>query len=435
MPVRTKLVLMFVIALLWLLLSSYLALPWTRTLSTVFGPAFAWVIVAGIALIPGYVNAFLIVGLAFDRRPAFVIPEKLPGLSVLIAAYNEESGIAETLDSFMHQDYHGELEILILNDGSTDKTAEIVREYENRADLWNDRFQLRLIDYQENQGKARVLNLGLKQARHALIATVDADSYLHENALNNIVSNHIQSPSNTAATAGCMLVRNSRQNLLTRLQEWDYFLGISVVKRTQSLLQGTLVAQGAFSVYNAGIVKGLEGWRPTVGEDIVLTWGMIAKGYRIGFAENAFAFTRVPTTYGEFYRQRRRWARGMIEAFRYHPRVLILPRLNTPFFWTNLMFPFIDLAYIAVFIPGVMAALFFNYYLVVGLTTLFVLPLALIMYTLMYRKQLAVFRRSGLKVRRNYLGGFLFAVIYQLIMSPASLMGYFTELLNRRKVW
>ena len=125
----------------------------------------------------------------------------------------------------------------------------------------------------------------------------------------------------------------------------------------------------------------------------------------------------------------------MIEAFRYHPKVLILPRLNTPFFWTNLFFPFIDLAYIGVLLPGILAALFLRYYLIAGLMTLFVLPLALIMYSIMYRKQLAVFRNSALRVRRNYLGGILFAITYQMIMSPASLMGYFTELLNRRKVW
>lgn len=435
MSVRIKLLFMFAFALCWVTLSIYLAQPWIRNLTAVTGATLAWIIAAGVALIPGYVNSFMIAGLILDRRPKFTIPEKLPGLSILVAAYNEEHCIGETLDSLRRQKYRGEIEIIVISDGSTDRTAEIVREYEKRTGFQDDGLRLELIDYQDNQGKSHALNVGLERARNALIATVDADSFLHDEALNLIVSNHLQSPPETAATAGCVLVRNSRHNLIASLQEWDYFVGISVVKRTQSLLQGTLVAQGAFSVYKAEIVRAMGGWMPTVGEDIVLTWAMIAEGYRIGFAENAIAFTRVPTTYGAFYRQRRRWARGMIEAFRYHPKVLLLPRLNTPFFWTNLLFPFIDLAYIGVLLPGIIAALFFNYYLVAGLMTLFVLPLALIMYSIMYRKQLAVFRSIDLKVRRNYLGGLLFAVTYQMIMSPASLTGYFAELLNRRKVW
>ena len=352
MPVRTKLLFMFAFALSWMAISIYLAQPWIRNLTVVTGAVFAWLIVAGVALIPGYVNSFMIAGLLLDRRPGFTIPDKLPGLSVLIAAYNEEPSIGETLDSLQRQKYRGDLEILVINDGSTDRTAEIVREYEKRPEFQNGRLRLELLDFKENRGKSHVLNAGLERARHYLTATVDADSFLHDDALNHIVSNHLQSPPDTAATAGCVLVRNSRHNLIAKLQEWDYFLGISVVKRTQSLLQGTLVAQGAFSVYKTEILRALGGWMPTVGEDIVLTWGMIADGYRIGFAENAIAFTRVPTTYGAFYRQRRRWARGMIEAFRYHPKVLILPRLNTPFFWTNLFFPFIDLAYIGVLLPG-----------------------------------------------------------------------------------
>ncbi len=435
LPVATRLLLMLAAAALWMSGSLYLALPWIDDLAADVGRAPAWLAVAGIALIPGYINAFLVAGLLFDWRPRFVPLDKAPGLSILIAAYNEEASIGGTLESIYRQDYPGPLQIIVINDGSSDKTAEIVRRFQVTVQRLQVDYRVELIDCDTNRGKAAALNSGLQQARHDFVATVDADSMLYEGALLNIITNHIRSPRHTAATAGCVLVRNSRKNLLAKLQEWDYFLGISVVKRIQSLLQGTLVAQGAFSVYNKSILEEIGGWRDTVGEDIVLTWSIIEKGHRVGFAENAFAFTNVPEDYGSFYRQRKRWSRGLIEAFKRFPRVIVHLRLNTPFVWLNLLFPYLDCIFLFVFLPGVLAAIFFQYYAIASIVTLLLLPLIIILNLLMYLKQLTVFNQYGLKVRRNILGGLLFMLFYQVILAPACVVGYFSELFNMRKSW
>ena len=433
--VAARLVLMLGFAALWMSGSLYLAMPWIDALAADIGRIAAWVVVAGIALIPGYVNAFLVAGLLFDWRPRFQPLEQTPGLSVLIAAYNEENSINGTLASIFRQKYPGPLQIIVINDGSRDRTADVVREFQTSIQRLQADYTLELIDCETNQGKAAALNRGLKQAHCSLVATIDADSMLYRDALLSIVTNHLRSPGHTAATAGCVLVRNSRKNLLSKLQEWDYFLGISVVKRIQSLLQGTLVAQGAFSVYSKPVLESVGGWRDTVGEDIVLTWSMIEKGYRVGFAENAFAFTNVPENYRAFYNQRKRWSRGLIEAFKRFPRVLIHPRLNTPFVWLNLLFPYLDCIYLFVFLPGVVAAIFFQYYAVASIVTLFLLPLILILNLLMYVKQVEVFKQHGLKVRRNILGAMLFMLGYQAILAPACVVGYFSELFNTRKSW
>ena len=132
-------------------------------------------------------------------------------------------------------------------------------------------FHVELLEMPCNGGKAKALTAGLDHARHELVVTIDADTMVFRDALRRIVANQLAGPANTAATAGTVLVRNSRHNLLTKLQEWDYFLGIAVVKRVQSLLQGTLVAQGAFSVYRRDVLRAVGGWPETVGEDIVLT--------------------------------------------------------------------------------------------------------------------------------------------------------------------
>ena len=81
------------------------------------------------------------------------------------------------------------------------------------------------------------------------------------------------------------------------------------VKLYQGNYNSTLVAQGAFSAYKTKIVKDVGGWQDCVGEDIVLTWDLLSKGYKTNFAKNAIAFTESPETLKGLFRQRKRWAR------------------------------------------------------------------------------------------------------------------------------
>ncbi len=169
------------------------------------------------------------------------------------------------------------------------------------------------------------------------------------------------------------------------------------------------------------------------GEDIVLTWGIARLGWRVSYAENAFVFTNVPETVGAYFKQRRRWARGLIEAFKKYPDVLYTPRKNTPFVYFNLLFPYIDFCHLFIFLPGVIAALFFGWYELVGLMILFLLPLAVITNMLMYKHQRAIFRQQGLRVRRNVPGFLVYALSYQFFLAPASLAGYAAECLKLDK--
>ena len=277
-------------------------------------------------------------------------------------------------------------------------------------------------------------DVGLTQVTHALTLTVDGDSYLYKDALRNLVGRYMSDPSDTRAVAGAVLVRNSRTNLVTAAQEWDYFHGIAAVKRLQSLYQGTLVAQGAFSVYDTCTIRDLGGWPDTVGEDIVLTWSILERGWRVGFAENACVFTNAPTTWSRFIRQRQRWSRGLIEAFKAHWRLLFKLRMTTLFIWWNLLFPYIDLAFTLAFIPGLVLALFGIYWLA-GPLTLLLLPLAGLVNLVMFRIQSRMFAAQGLHVRRNLRGFFFYALCYSFVLQPACVVGYAKELFNRSKSW
>jgi len=101
---------------------------------------------------------------------------------------------------------------------------------------------------------------------------------LHTAAIRQLVARLLNAPPDVQAVAGSVLVRNSRDNLWTRMQEWDYFLGIASVKRMQGLYQGTLVAQGAFSLYRTKALRAAGGWPDAIGEDIVLTCSSCGKG-------------------------------------------------------------------------------------------------------------------------------------------------------------
>ena len=428
LSIRLKFSIAITLASAWMLMSLLLAQPWADSLTIHIGPALAWTIITGIALIPGFMNAFLLVSLALDKRPAHTRLDQYPGLTILVAAYNEEATIVGTIESIARQHYPGPLEVIVVNDGSRDSTAALVQQ-ELPKYPW-----LKLLDLKKNAGKANALNVALDSVSYKLVATVDADSWLFHDALTNIVERYFQDPKNTRAVAGAVMVRNSRASWMTRAQEWDYFQGISAIKRVQSLYQGTMVAQGAFSVYDTATLKKVGGWPDCVGEDIVLSWSILKQGYRIGHCEDALLFTNAPTTLKQFASQRKRWSRGMIEAFKKHPGILLNPSLSTTFVYWNLFFPFLDLIFTLVFVPGVVLALF-GYFWIVGPITLVLIPMAMAMNYFMYRIGCKMFRENGLKVRFNPSGFFIYTLFYSLIMQPVSLMGYVAELLNLRKTW
>ena len=171
-----------------------------------------------------------------------------------------------------------------------------------------------------------------------------------------------------------------------------------------------------------------------VGEDIVLTWKILDAGHRVGHAENALAFTDCPNTLSKFINQRRRWSRGLMEAFKITPTILFKPRLSTLYIWWNTLFPFMDIAFTFGFIPGMILACF-GIYWIAGPMTLSLLPMAFLLNWQMYLKGRAMFRAENLKVRSNYLGFIFYVFAYGLILQPACVYGYFSELFNVRKSW
>ncbi len=426
--VRTRFFLTIGAGLVWAAFSTWLALGWIDDLARVLSLPLAIAVIAGIAIIPGYLNVQLASSLLFDRPRPIDFAQDYPDVTLVVAAYNEEAAIRETLDYALRQDYPGTLELVVADDGSTDATRAIA------AAVAGDDPRVRVVTT-EHGGKSEALNAALATVRSPLVATIDADTLLMPYALRRAVARMLSSPPDTVAVAGSVLVRNSRAGALARVQEWDYFLAIASVKRQQALFQGTLVAQGAFSVYRTEAVRRAGGWPNKIGEDIVLTWALIGNGGRTIFEPTAIAFTDAPVQFKHFVRQRRRWARGMIEGLREHGMKLLRGRrLHVHAVAANCLFPYLDTVYTVAIPVGLVLALTGNF-LIVGPMTAAVLPISLTIALTMYVRQRTVFRMLGLRIRRNLLGFVLYVLVYQLVMSPISVSGYATELVRARRVW
>lgn len=426
--VKVKYFVALIFSLLWLALSLWISRPWYVDLSREIGVFPAYFIITFIAIVPGFMNAFVVMSLWLDKRPKVISGQHYPPVTVLIAAYNEEKSIASTLSGIFLQDYPASIQVIVINDGSSDQTVQSVKE------ILKSHSNVELIDLVRNGGKASALNHGLRKCKTDIVISIDADSYIFKDGIRHLVGRYLSDPADTKAVAGEILIRNSRENWITKAQEWDYFLGIATVKRIQSLFQGTLVAQGAFSLYDRKTLIELGGWPEMVGEDIVLTWKILSKGYRVGHAEDALAFTDCPNTLLKFVRQRQRWSRGLIEAFKENPLILFRPRFTTLYIWWNTMFPLMDIAYTFGFIPGLILACF-GIYWIVGPMTLVLLPMAFFLNLQMYLKGIAMFRSEHLKVRRNIFGFIFYVFAYGLVLQPACVYGYFSEFFNLRKSW
>jgi biofilm PGA synthesis N-glycosyltransferase PgaC len=421
-------------ATLWMLFSIWVSLPWLSDIGSLTHPLLALFALTFIAYLPGFMNAFLLASLVQERRTKPRRRTWYPGVTVLVAAYQEEEVIADTLRSIRDVGYAGRIEILVVDDGSADGTSAAVDFCRGALFASSPNAAVRLIRMERNRGKARALNAGLAEAGNDLIVTIDADTRLQPGSLTSMVDRLLSDPPGTVAVAGAVLVGNAQESLVAGAQQWDYFHGIAAVKRMQSMYGGTLVAQGAFSIYRRQALLDVGGWPDTVGEDIVLTWALLRRGFRIGYAENAIAWTQAPPTLRELAQQRTRWARGMIEALAHHKSLLFQPRLSTMFIWWNLLFISLDFTFTLLFLPGLVLALCGLYWLA-GPVTLLVLPLAALWNLLIFRIQTRMLKREGIEMKRSRRGFIAFVLAYPTIMQPVSLWGYAAEMTGRRKEW
>lgn len=417
------------IAFFYFICSIFINLAWISEIACSFGYFLAIYLVAFIALIPGFNFIFMFISLLFDKKGKKECIKKEEDVTILIPVYNGKNSIQETLESIKKQRYCGNIYITIIDDGSTDGSLELLKSIDFGPNVT-------LVE-SEHMGKAFALNKGLQHVKTEYTITLDSDTILHPLAIRNIMNQLVNSDKNTAATAGCLFVKNNKKSFITKLQEWDYTLGIFGVKLYQGNYNSTLVAQGAFSCYKTKILKEIGGWQNCVGEDIVLTWELLSRGYKTNFSKNAIAFTEVPEKLGNLGKQRKRWARGMIEAFK---KVKVFTSKNLHYksrflMCLNLFFPFIDLA-LLIFIPLGLILLACGNPLLISWISLLVIVFGLLLCLLIEIKRKNILKEINCKLeKRSVLAFIVYVLLYAFILAPYCLIGYISELINVKKEW
>ncbi|MEA3207245.1 MAG: peptidoglycan-N-acetylglucosamine deacetylase [Chthoniobacter sp.] len=253
---------------------------------------------------------------AFAIRDA---PVFAPPLTVIIAAYNEAKVIAKTLRSVLETDYVGEFEVLVVDDGSRDATAEEVA-HAAAADG-----RLCLIR-QPNAGKSAALARGLAQARHAMVVFLDADTLFERTTLGAIVQ-PLANPL-VGAVSGNARVGNLR-SFLARCQSLEYICGFNLDRRAYTEWNCITVVPGAVSALRKSAIEAAGGFsQETLAEDTDLTLILHRLGYHIAYAPEAIAWTEAPETFSTLARQRFRWAFGTMQCLWKHRDLVFNPRFG-----------------------------------------------------------------------------------------------------------
>ncbi|MGB8465637.1 MAG: glycosyltransferase [Terrimicrobiaceae bacterium] len=240
-----------------------------------------------------------------------------PSLSVLVAAYNEEKVIASTLRSLLKTDYSGSLEIIVVDDGSSDETGA-------RADEVGDP-RIRVLR-QANGGKSSALTRGLAVAGNEVIVFLDADTQFQPDTLRLLVQPLVDP--RVGAVSGHARVGNL-QTWIARFQSLEYICGFNLDRRAYDRVNAITVVPGAISAFRRAAIEqsgGLDS--DTIAEDTDLTLSLHRMGWRVTYAPEAIAWTEAPDTIRALAKQRFRWAFGTMQCLWKHRDLILNPRFG-----------------------------------------------------------------------------------------------------------
>jgi len=235
-------------------------------------------------------------------------------VTVIVPCYNEQDVIVPSLKSTIAQTYPN-IEILVIDDGSSDRTYELARMFE-----FDDGHRSLKVLSKPNGGKSRALNYGIEKAKGNLICCVDADSKLDTYAIELLVQ-HFKNPE-IAAVAGSVSVINT-DTFLTKLQALEYIQGLNMVKNAQAFLKLVNIIPGPLGMFRKEAMKKVGYYsHDTFAEDCDLTLSLIAEGYKIDFEPDAIARTEAPENLLDLLKQRYRWTRGILQAIKKNRKYL-----------------------------------------------------------------------------------------------------------------
>ncbi|HVN00744.1 MAG TPA: glycosyltransferase family 2 protein [Caulobacteraceae bacterium] len=340
----------------------------TAGVATIFA---VFVILCGLAQNLVHLGQLVVAGAAMVRTPPEAdsgsfwqrYAKAAPPIALLAPAYNEALTVAESVRSLLSIRYP-EFEIIVINDGSTDETLQILidtfsleltrsRDYELVVShrpirgLYASKLHPRLLVIdKENGGKADALNAGLNLATAPVVCSMDADSLLEPDSLLRAVQPFLEDPQRVIAVGGTIRVANgctiadgriirigAPRNLLALMQTVEYLRAFLMARLAWSQIGALTIISGAFGLFRRSAVLEVGGYaQGTVGEDMELVVRLhrhfreARKPYTIAFVPEPVCWTEAPETLGMLARQRARWHRGSLETFDRHKEMAFNPR-------------------------------------------------------------------------------------------------------------
>jgi len=242
---------------------------------------------------------------AKNRKQMFDYPKtnKKYIVSVLVPTYNEEKTVADTIKKIFEIDYPIK-ELIVLNDGSTDKTKEVVEK------LLKKYPKLKLVN-KKNSGKGDSLNQGIKISKGELIAVVDADSYPAKDSFKKMVGFF---EDETVGAVTCVFIPRNENRFFEKLQAIEYNV-IAFTRKLLDYVDAIYVTPGPLAMYRGSALRKIGGFdTKNMTEDIEATWHLTKAGYQRRMCLSTNATTTVPTKFKPWYKQRRRWNIGGMQC-------------------------------------------------------------------------------------------------------------------------
>ena len=372
------------------------------------------------------------------------VNENKPFISILVPAYNEEVGIIDSINSLLIQDYDN-YEIIVIDDGSTDQTYEIVQQ--NFKD--NPKIQLFT---KLNNGKAEALNYGASKAKGEYFMCIDADTILVPHAVRTMIGKKKPNSDAVAAMVGInneyIMMNNSPEKVFvpskisTRMQWMEYCRSYVAFRCSMKDKNVITVISGACGLISREIFDKCGGYKKEqLGEDMELTMNIHTNGGTVQFLSETLAWTEAPNNIKDLGKQRVRWFRGALQAFLEHPK-LMFSKGNFTFNWLLLPYIWISdvlgvwveiaawltLAYIVV------TDSFINWFVFIVIWILIMLGhyLNTILIVLFVKHRLEINYKN---INRSLLMGLFEGVTYHFLYLYWLIKAHFQQIFRVRKKW
>jgi poly-beta-1,6-N-acetyl-D-glucosamine synthase len=230
-----------------------------------------------------------------------------PFFTTIVPAFNEQASIEKTLISLINLDYPSEkMEIIVVNDGSTDNTKKIVENFIENNPLRN----ITLIN-QKNHGKGNAMNKGLEKAKGEFFACLDADSFVGSDALKVMLPLF---NSETKVAAVCPLLKVKKPNSILQKVQWGEYIINMFYRFLNAKINCIHVTPGPFSVYKTDVIRKLGGYdEETITEDLEIAIRLQKHHYKILQTFDTIVETEAPNSWKELFRQRVRWYKGGVD--------------------------------------------------------------------------------------------------------------------------